>query len=72
VYGPVAFGTSAYARLSDWPGGGVVGIHGTNEPPQPGAGLARMHSRAERSDPPARTAHAGGYPGADPLTRSLR
>ena len=32
VYGPWAFGTSAYSRLSDWPGGGVVGIHGTNQP----------------------------------------
>lgn len=32
LYGPLAFGTSAYARLSDWPGGGVVGLHGTNEP----------------------------------------
>ena len=32
LYGPVAFGTSAYSVLSDWPGGGVVGIHGTNEP----------------------------------------
>ena len=32
LYGPVAFGTSAYSRLSDWPGGGVVGIHGTNQP----------------------------------------
>jgi hypothetical protein len=32
IYGPVAFGTSAYSRLSDWPGGGVVGIHGTNQP----------------------------------------
>jgi hypothetical protein len=32
AYGPLAFGTSAYSRLSDWPGGGVVGIHGTNEP----------------------------------------
>ena len=32
AYGPWAFGTSAYSRLSDWPGGGVVGIHGTNEP----------------------------------------
>jgi hypothetical protein len=32
-YGPYAFGTSAYApSLSEWPGGGVVGIHGTNEP----------------------------------------
>ncbi|MEA2468572.1 MAG: hypothetical protein QOJ57_2698, partial [Thermoleophilaceae bacterium] len=32
IYGPLAFGTSAYSKLSDWPGGGVVGIHGTNEP----------------------------------------
>lgn len=31
-YGPWAFGTSAYSNLSDWPGGGVVGIHGTNQP----------------------------------------
>jgi hypothetical protein len=31
-YGPWAFGTSAYSRLSDWPGGGVIGIHGTNAP----------------------------------------
>jgi lipoprotein-anchoring transpeptidase ErfK/SrfK len=27
-YWPYAFGTSAYSRLTDWPGGGVVGIHG--------------------------------------------
>ena len=32
LYGPLAFGTSAYSKLSEWPGGGVVGIHGTNEP----------------------------------------
>ena len=32
AYGPWAFGTSAYSNLSDWPGGGVVGIHGTNQP----------------------------------------
>ena len=32
-YGPIAFGTSARSpTLTDWPGGGVVGIHGTNEP----------------------------------------
>ena len=32
-YGPVAFGTSARSPvLTDWPGGGFVGIHGTNEP----------------------------------------
>ena len=32
IYGPLAIGTSAYSRLSDWPGGGVIGIHGTNQP----------------------------------------
>ena len=33
LYGPRAIGTSAYApTLSDWPGGGVVGLHGTNQP----------------------------------------
>src|SRR3954466_15408025 len=33
VYGPLAFGTGTYSdKLTDWPGGGVVGIHGTNEP----------------------------------------
>ncbi|MHB8234809.1 MAG: L,D-transpeptidase [Solirubrobacteraceae bacterium] len=33
VYGPYAIGTSAYApKLSEWPGGGVIGVHGTNEP----------------------------------------
>lgn len=32
-YGPVAFGTSARSpTLTDWPEGGFVGIHGTNEP----------------------------------------
>ena len=32
-YGPVAFGTSARsAVLTDWPSGGFIGIHGTNEP----------------------------------------
>jgi hypothetical protein len=32
-YGPVAFGTTARSPvLSDWPGGGFVGIHGTDQP----------------------------------------
>lgn len=31
-YGPCAFGTSDYSTLSEWPHGGIVGIHGTNEP----------------------------------------
>jgi hypothetical protein len=48
VYGPFAIGTSAYApTLSEWPGGGVVGIHGTNEPQlvpgRPSHGCIRLH-----------------------------
>jgi L,D-transpeptidase catalytic domain len=32
-YGPVAFATSARStKLTDWPGGGFVGVHGTNQP----------------------------------------
>jgi hypothetical protein len=32
-YGPAAFGTSARSSvLTDWPDGGHIGIHGTNEP----------------------------------------
>jgi hypothetical protein len=31
-YGQYAFGTSDYSTLSEWPHGGVVGIHGTSEP----------------------------------------
>jgi lipoprotein-anchoring transpeptidase ErfK/SrfK len=32
-YGPLAFGTSARSSvLTDWPGGGFVGIHGTDAP----------------------------------------
>jgi lipoprotein-anchoring transpeptidase ErfK/SrfK len=34
-YGPLAFGTSARSDvLTDWPGGGFVGIHGTDRPEQ--------------------------------------
>jgi lipoprotein-anchoring transpeptidase ErfK/SrfK len=32
-YGPIAFGTSARSPvLTDWPKGGYIGIHGTNQP----------------------------------------
>jgi len=49
VYGPLALGTSAYApSLSEWPGGGVVGIHGTDEPQlipgRPSHGCIRMRN----------------------------
>ena len=33
VYGVLAYGTTARsATLTDWPGGGFIGIHGTNQP----------------------------------------
>jgi hypothetical protein len=33
AYGPLAFGTNARSpTLTDWPGGGFVGIHGTDRP----------------------------------------
>jgi lipoprotein-anchoring transpeptidase ErfK/SrfK len=49
-YGPLAFGTAAYStKLTDWPGGGVIGVHGTNEPQlvpgRPSHGCIRMHNR---------------------------
>ena len=49
IYGPYAIGTSAYSSLSDWPGGGVVGIHGTNQPGlipgRPSHGCIRLRNR---------------------------
>jgi hypothetical protein len=33
LYGPLAFGTSVRSAVeTDWPGGGFIGIHGTNQP----------------------------------------
>jgi hypothetical protein len=47
-YYPYALGTSDYSTLSEWPGGGVVGIHGDFGAPQlipgdPSHGCVRMH-----------------------------
>ena len=48
--GVFAFETSAYSRLTDWPGGGVVGIHGTSLPQLLGQavshGCVRMSNEA--------------------------
>ena len=49
AYGPYAIGTSAYSpTLTDWPGGGVVGIHGTDQPGlvpgRPSHGCVRLHN----------------------------
>jgi lipoprotein-anchoring transpeptidase ErfK/SrfK len=53
MYGPVAFGTNARSPwLTDWPRGGVIGIHGTNTPQLlPGRishGCIRMRNAAIR------------------------
>lgn len=49
IYGPWAFGTGAYSVLSEWPGGGVIGIHGTNQPElipgRPSHGCIRVTNR---------------------------
>jgi lipoprotein-anchoring transpeptidase ErfK/SrfK len=49
VYGPRALGTATYSNtLTDWPGGGVIGMHGTNEPGlvpgRPSHGCIRLHN----------------------------
>src|SRR5438128_9360712 len=49
-YWPYAIGTSDYSRLTDWPGGGVVGIHGDFGEPQlipgdPSHGCMRLRNR---------------------------
>lgn len=48
-YWPYALGTSDYSSLSEWPGGGVVGIHGEWGQPwlipgDPSHGCIRMHN----------------------------
>jgi len=52
LYGPFAFGTSDYSVLTDWPGGGVIGIHGTDEPGlipgRPSHGCIRVRNGALR------------------------
>jgi lipoprotein-anchoring transpeptidase ErfK/SrfK len=49
ILGAYAFETSAYSKLSDWPGGGIVGVHGTSNPELLGQavshGCVRLHNR---------------------------
>ena len=47
--GPWAFATSAYSKLSDWPGGGIVGIHGTSEPQYLGQAVSHGCVRVSNS-----------------------
>lgn len=53
IYGPLAFGLSAHSQYrTDWPGGGQVGVHGTNRPGLiPGRisnGCVRLRNRSIR------------------------
>jgi len=51
AYGPYAIGTSAFSEtLTDWPGGGVVGIHGTNNPSSVGRSVSHGCVRLHNSD----------------------
>jgi lipoprotein-anchoring transpeptidase ErfK/SrfK len=50
VYGPYAFGLSAYSNaITNWRWGGVIGLHGTNDPSSIGKrmshGCVRMRNR---------------------------
>ena len=49
ILGAYAFETSAYSKLTDWPGGGIVGVHGTPWPNLLGQavshGCIRLHNR---------------------------
>ncbi len=46
--GPWAFETSAYSAITDWPRGGIVGIHGTSDPSSVGkrasSGCVRLYN----------------------------
>jgi hypothetical protein len=49
VFGAYALETSAYSKLSEWPGGGIVGIHGTNQPRLLGRAVSHGCVRVENS-----------------------
>jgi lipoprotein-anchoring transpeptidase ErfK/SrfK len=50
ILGAFAFETSGYSKLSDWPGGGVVGVHGTNSPWLIGQAVSHGCVRLRNSD----------------------
>ena len=50
ILGAYAFETSGYSKLSDWPGGGVVGVHGTNTPWLIGRAVSHGCVRLRNSD----------------------
>ena len=52
VYGPRILLTTASSRDEDWPGGGIIGIHGTNQPwlipGRPSHGCVRLRNEEIR------------------------
>ena len=48
--GVFALETSAYSKLSEWPGGGIVGIHGTYEPQLLGQAVSHGCVRVSNRD----------------------
>jgi hypothetical protein len=74
AYGPVAFGTSARSsKLTDWPGGGIVGIHGTNQPRLiPGRSLPRLRATSQPRRSAPRAADAGRHARDHPVGQAQR
>jgi lipoprotein-anchoring transpeptidase ErfK/SrfK len=50
ILGAFAFETSGYSKLSDWPGGGVVGVHGTDAPALIGQAVSHGCVRLDNRD----------------------
>lgn len=50
VLGAYAFETSGYSKLSEWPGGGIVGVHGTNTPQYLGQAVSHGCVRMANAD----------------------
>ena len=50
ILGSYAFETSAYSKLTDWPGGGIVGMHGTPWPELLGQAVSHGCIRIDNHD----------------------
>ena len=50
ILGEYAFETSAYSKLTDWPGGGIVGVHGTPWPELLGQAVSHGCVRLDNRD----------------------
>jgi len=51
AYGPFAYGLSAYSdAITDWAGGGVIGLHGTNDPTSIGKRVSHGCIRMRNQD----------------------